>query len=166
MIDLIEYARFLVSGKGDSICTGRADSVFGIDYRKLARSGKKLVIFDADETLSKNHGKLPKETLALLRALLKLGFKLAILSNCGRKRREALRKMLGRLPVLVGETGNKPNREGFARLMADAGASPEKTIMVGDKPGVDLWGAYVSGIRERILVGKYSGLGGRKKKLS
>jgi len=155
MIDLVEYLKFALLPIKRGIATGRGNSVHSIDYSALGRKGANALIFDFDDTLARDGANLPEKSRKLLVSLKKRGFKIGILSNCTYWRRRALERFFSGTGIIVGKKNTKPNPEGFLELMSLMGARPEKTAMIGDKLGVDLWGAKRAGIRERILVAKF-----------
>lgn len=135
--------------------TAKYNSIYDIDYSRLNEEGIKLIIFDIDDTIMDNANALPEESLKLLKELSK-AFQVAILSNRkGRKRRDILDKTQN-LPILIENSTKKPHYKGFLKLMNHFNKTPEETAMVGDRVGMDLWGAYLSQIKTRILVEPYS----------
>lgn len=156
MIDLVEYLKFALLPIKEGIATGKEKSVRSVDYSALKRTGIRSLIFDFDDTLAKDGSPLSLEMKKFLLNLKNKGkFKIGILSNCTYWRRKELEGFFSGTGIVVGKKNTKPNPEGFLELASQIGASPEKTAMIGDKLGVDLWGAKRAGIRERILVEKF-----------
>ncbi|MBN2367640.1 HAD hydrolase-like protein [Candidatus Woesearchaeota archaeon] len=169
-MDPIEYAKFLftqIFNKQD-IVTQRAKSVYDIDYKALKKKGVKLLIFDVDDTLAGNKTGLPEKSKELLTKLSRspYNFRLAILSNCSRKRFNKLKDMVKALDIYVEEKNNKPDKKGYLSIMEHFKINPDKTAMIGERIGTDLWGAYISGISHRILVLPFSEVFPSKKPVS
>ena len=156
-MDIKEYIRFLFTQvfNKQKIITKKAESVFDINYKKLKKKGVKLLIFDVDDTLTGHKDIIEKESLELLKKLTK-DFRISVLSNCGPSRKKELEKYFKNLKVFVEPTSKKPSRAGFVNIMNHFNILPENTAMIGDKVSMDIWGAYVSGIKERILVEPWS----------
>ncbi len=156
MIDIVEYLKFAILPIKGWIATGRVNSVRSVDYSALRRKGVNALIFDFDDTLARDGRLLSLEMKKFLLNLKNKGkFKIGILSNCTYWRRKELEGFFSGTGIIVGKKNTKPNPEGFLELASQIGASTEKTAMIGDKLGVDLWGAKRAGIRERILVEKF-----------
>lgn len=152
-MDAIEYFRFLGSViSRRSVLTDRARSIYDIDYDKLRMQGVRLLIFDADDTLTGNKDRIPERSARLL-ARLKKRFRVAVHSNCSPKRHADLTRSLD---VYVQKDARKPGKEGFVSLLEHFSVRPQRAAMIGDRIGTDLWGAFVCGIGHRILVTPYS----------
>ncbi len=155
-MDFIEYFRFLRHSifVRTKTYTQKNESVFSIDYSKLKKDGVKLLIFDVDDTLTWNLGRLEEKTIALLKDLSKK-FKIAIFSNCSKNRRKKLSIMLSGLDIYIVPIGGKPGKQGFLHTIGHFRIKPENIAMIGDRMGTDIWGAYVTNIKERVLVKGY-----------
>ncbi|MBD3363542.1 HAD-IIIA family hydrolase [Candidatus Dojkabacteria bacterium] len=130
-------------------------TVFDINFLKL-KSDYDLVIFDFDDTLAGYHDKLGEKSRKLLKELVDLGFKVAIYSNSPRKRIKKDLDFFAELKLFVSYTKNKPNPKGYFEIMQEFDINPNRTVMVGDMPITDMYGAYLAGIKKRILVHPYS----------
>jgi predicted HAD superfamily phosphohydrolase YqeG len=158
MIDLIEYLRFALLSllARPSIATGRARSVFEIGYKAMRKKGISHFIFDVDDTLTGNNDPLPGKSQTLLAGLAKQGFKVTLFSNCAGNRLAYLKRVGIKLGAYTEPFGSKPSVRGFISILKKQKAAASASAMIGDRAGADLWGAYLSGIRERILVEPYS----------
>ena len=111
----------------------------------LARRGISLLLCDLDYTLAPRS--VPEPDAALRRWLAGLqnaGITVMILSNNRSSRRvETFCSSLG--IRYVGHAG-KPSSRGYREAMAQAGAAPEQTAMLGDKLLTDILGANRSGV--------------------
>jgi HAD superfamily phosphatase (TIGR01668 family) len=153
---IIEYLKFLFHSVfvRKQIQTQESDSVFSVDYGVLKKKGARLLIFDVDDTLTWHRGRLEEKTLRLLRKLSK-NFRISVFSNCEDRRRRQVAQMLSGLDLYIAPMGGKPGKDGFIHIMEHFKIKPEGTVMIGDRMGTDIWGAYAVGIRFRILVGDY-----------
>ena len=111
----------------------------------LARHSIDLLLCDLDYTLAPRSMPEPDETLYnWLEGLQSGGVTVMILSNNRSSRRvETFCKTLG--IRYVGHAG-KPSPRGYREAMAQAGASPAHTAMLGDKLLTDVLGANRSGV--------------------
>jgi uncharacterized protein len=155
-MDLRSYLRFWTKlphhGK---LNTNSCKSVFDVNYRELEKKGVKLLIFDVDDTLSGYNDKLPQKSIDLLQKLVSK-FKIALLSNRSKKRREELLDKVKHLGVYVAPCSSKPSVKGFINVFSHFKINPESCAVLGDKIGTDIWGAMNSKVPYRILVQPYS----------
>jgi HAD superfamily phosphatase (TIGR01668 family) len=138
------------------IITGRSKSIYDINFDKLKQDGVKLIIFDYDDTLTGFHDDLTIESKELLFGLEKENFDIAILSNFPPHREDSLIKNIEGHNIYLEKESNKPSTTGYKKIMNKFNLKGDQTAMVGDKVGTDLWGAYLSGIKYRVLVDPYS----------
>jgi predicted HAD superfamily phosphohydrolase YqeG len=157
-MNIPSYLWFFLSQffKPQEIVTLCKQSIYQIDYALLHRHGTRLLIFDVDDTLSGNEDSLPEKSITLIKRLRKSGFTIALYSNCTRKRRRYLIEESRKLGLLLEASSSKPAPRGYIHIMDSAKISPGHTAMIGDRPGMDLWGALLAGIPARILVRPYS----------
>ena len=111
----------------------------------LERLGVRLLLCDLDYTLAPKSVPRPDDALrAWLAACRDAGVTVMILSNNRSSRRvETFCSSLG--IRYVGHAG-KPSSRGYREAMAQAGAAPEQTAMLGDKLLTDILGANRSGV--------------------
>ncbi|MDD3647315.1 MAG: HAD hydrolase-like protein [Candidatus Dojkabacteria bacterium] len=159
-----KYVQFWIKGVFGRvrILTENKKSVFEIDFQNL-KAKTDLVIFDFDDTLVEFGGRLNSDMSDLLKRIIDMGYKVAVFSNCTKQRTAELNKVLTPLGIYNVVRSDKPSPEGFIDAMKHFDVSPERTIAVGDKIGTEMYGAYLAGIRYRILVEPFSYVfGGRK----
>lgn len=157
------YAKFwLETLFKNNFASYTAKSIHAINYDDYFQKGYRLLIFDYDDTLTDFHGNLSQQTKDLLK-FLSTGYKIAILSNFPPKREKSMKRNFEGLDVYFCKDSNKPNTAGYEEIMNHYKINNEKTIMIGDKVGTDLYGAYRAGIAKRILVEPYSKVFGGKK---
>ena len=154
---LTKYLGFLFSSK---TITMRANTPYDIDYGKLKQNGVMALIFDYDDTLAEFNGSFSPQAHDLLKKLNK-NFKIAIVSNCCNSRKDELTREYPY--VYVHLASFKPAQEGYFEVLNRISVQAGKTAMIGDRPAIDLYGAYLAGIKERILVKPYSEVFGGKK---
>ena len=111
----------------------------------LERLGVRLLLCDLDYTLAPKSVPRPDDALrAWLAACRDAGVTVMILSNNRSSRRvETFCSSLG--IRYVGHAG-KPSSRGYREAMAQAGAAPGQTAMLGDKLLTDILGANRSGV--------------------
>lgn len=161
------YLQFLAKGlTTGNLVTDRKESVVDIDFKELKAQGAQLLIFDFDDTLGEFHAtSLPTNVKELL-VYLQKDFKLALFSNCTPERNEILNQVFRGIDIYMVERSDKPNRAGYEEIFDHFSISAANAVMVGDKVGTDMWGAYISNVKHRILVEPYSEVfGGRKTKI-
>ena len=152
-----KYIAFLLTPK---IITSQASSPYSINYDLLQQNGVTTLLFDFDDTLAEFNGPFSQKEHELLKKLIP-NFKVAIISNCNASRKNKLIKEYNY--VYIPPLSFKPFPEGYLEVLEQFNALPEQTAMIGDRPGTDLYGAYLAGIKERILVRPYSKVFGGKK---
>lgn len=123
-----------------------AASVFDVDYERLWLQGLRALLFDLDDTLGRRGSdSLGAETLCLLDRLQARGFRLGILTNRKRGAADAVVAALaGKYAVF--DVARKPSRKGFSAALAQLGAVPATSAMIGDRRLTDILGAHRSGI--------------------
>lgn len=113
------------------------DDVSEIDFAVLNESGYKLVVFDFDNTLEPwKSTSISKDRILLLKAVERLGMKVAIISN-GKK--ERIQKVASAIPGLyaVGEA-RKPFPIKVSKLAKSLGIPPHKIVIIGDQLFTDV----------------------------
>jgi len=132
-----------------------ARSIFDIDYPRLYRAGKRVLLFDLDNTLGgRRPRRLYPQVKELLERITQMGFKVGILTNRRIGTNDPVIHSLGeRYPVVV--RAGKPRRRGFRAILAQLDASPAEAVMIGDRLLTDVIGANRLGIYSiRIRPGK------------
>jgi HAD superfamily phosphatase (TIGR01668 family) len=113
------------------------DSVFEIPYRELKAAGIKAIIFDIDNTLAEYRFSSPPEnTVNLIRKLEKLGLKVCLLTNNGKRSLERFNRVL-KLPAY--SKGRKPLAGKARKAMREMKVTPSETAVVGDQVLTDVW---------------------------
>lgn len=112
--------------------------IFSIDYKKLKKTGIKVLLFDFDNTIiEKGNYKIKEETLKLF-SKLKKEFIVYIVSNSiHAKKIKTISEELN-LPY-IGNSG-KPFKRGFKKLQL-TNVKPNEIAMIGDQLITDVWGA-------------------------
>ncbi|MBU0976088.1 MAG: HAD-IIIA family hydrolase [Patescibacteria group bacterium] len=159
-----KYIEFWLKGilGRKKVIIDRIKSVSEIDFRGLKTSAD-LAIFDFDDTLVEFGGQLNSDMFDLLKKLKSMKYEVAVFSNCSKQRTEELDKILKPLGIYNVVRSDKPSPKGFIETMKHFDISPEKTIAIGDKIGTEMYGAYLAGIKFRILVEPFSYIFGGKK---
>jgi HAD superfamily phosphatase (TIGR01668 family) len=118
-----------------------ADTIFDVDYARLHAAGKRILLFDLDNTLGRRGMEyLPGRIVDFLVSLGARGFAVGVLTN---RRRNADDPAVGvlREHVPVVHAAGKPARRGFLELLAKLGGSPADAVMIGDRRLTDVLGA-------------------------
>lgn len=163
-MDYSKYLQFWTKGilGKKKIITDKKESVYGIDFESLKKDVD-LVIFDFDDTLVDFKGQLDSDMSDFLDVLIQKGYKIGVFSNCSEQRSEELHGILDPLGIYSVQRSDKPSPAGFVEVMEHYQISPDKTIAVGDKLGTEMYGAYLAGIKYRILVEPFSSVFGGKR---
>lgn len=121
-------------------------SVRDLDLPWLLSAGKRVLLFDLDNTLCRHGTKtLDCRVIEYLESIQAAGFRVGILTNRRRNDRDPIVKDLCKLLPVVSRAG-KPKRSGFIRLLKSMNAQPEDAVMIGDKRWADILGANRMGI--------------------
>lgn len=127
------------------IPTHVCDSIYDIDWKRLADSGVKLVLADLDNTLIPYSVSLPNDELREWKnSLEELGMTLFVLSNSRKSHR--CPDFCKALDVPCRRRSRKPSVRGFVETMEKYGVTPEQTVMLGDQIFTDVLGANRAGI--------------------
>lgn len=140
--------------------TDYEQSLFRIKFEEI--KNLKLIIMDFDDTLTDHLGELKLKEQSLLERLGK-NYKLAFYSNSSDRRTKELDKISSKLKIYNVRISEKPDTKGFREILKHFKIKSSETLMIGDKIGTDIYGAYLAKIPTRILVKPYSQkFGGRK----
>jgi hypothetical protein len=121
-------------------------SIFGIDFPRLYKQGKRALIFDLDKTLGgRRPPQLEPRVLDLLERLTDMGFQIGILTNRRRVDRDPVIEQLSQRYPLH-HAARKPSKTGFLALLSAMGVRPQQAVMVGDRLLTDILGANRLGI--------------------
>lgn len=122
------------------------ESLFEIDYQRLFAAGKRALLFDLDWTLGGYRSRrLQPEVAQLLEGLIRIGFKVGILTNRRRMKDDPVIAILAqRYPLL--HTAGKPAKKGFLSLLEQLETPGEQAVMIGDRILTDIIGANRLGI--------------------
>lgn len=118
-------------------------STYSIDFKALAESGKKAVIFDIDNTLVPHGAPADERAISLFENLHALGYSTMLLSNNKEPRVKSFAQQVQSSYIYK---AGKPGQAGYRRAMEQMQSSPENTIFVGDQLFTDIWGAKKAGI--------------------
>lgn len=115
-------------------------TVFDIDYKKLYDEGKKIIIFDLDNTLLSYSENEPKEdVINLINNIKEIGFTLVILSNNHNKR---LSRVGNILKIKAFANAKKPLKFGYKRILKRFKQfTKNEFICIGDQLMTDCLGA-------------------------
>ena len=133
------------------IPTKIAKSIYDIDYNELYASGKRIILFDLDNTLISYYEDIPNQKLIEFgKMLLSSGFKVYVLSNNRGKR---IGKFLETFPAT--DSGNlmkKPFAYKIKKFLKNHNITNySEIIMIGDQLVTDILCANNVGV-ESILV--------------
>jgi len=128
--------------------TVNVGSIFTYDFAAAYAAGKRLVLFDIDNTFVPHGAPADDKTKELIARLKEMGFSLYAISN---NKSPRVRKFCDAVDVPFICKAGKPSGKGYREAMQRAGAAPAETIFFGDQIFTDIWGANRAGI-ESILV--------------
>lgn len=157
MIDVKQYIKLYFNpiARHKKLFSKRMKSIYKLDVKSIDKKIK-VIIFDVDDTLRGHLDVMPKKTIMFLKSLDKKGFKIALFSNMTLKQKEDLKKLMKGVRVIYGRCNNKPSPKGYFDLFSREKVKPENVMVMGDRIGTDMFGAYLAGIKERVLVEPYS----------
>jgi len=125
------------------------DTVFDVPYDQLWQNEIRGLIFDLDNTLAPYAESQPSaKTVALIKRLQRIGFKVSLLTNNTNKRLELFSKPLG-LPGFANAA--KPLTRGVRKAMKQMGTKKGYTAIIGDQILTDVWAGRNAGLKT-ILV--------------
>lgn len=130
-----------------------AQSIYRINYKKLASSGIKIIIFDLDNTIAPvNVSEPPKEAIDLMFEIKNLGMRPILMSNSGKKRVEPFRN---KLEIDSCASAGKPMQKNYTKIKNIYKMTGEQIACVGDQFLTDILGANNAGMTS-ILVNRIS----------
>lgn len=123
----------------------RFEKITDITLSDLERDGIKLLLLDADNTLSYHGSKKPYPGVPeWIEEIRKSGIKLVIVSNNSRRRIEPFAKELG-LPFV--SKSAKPLPKGFLEACEKMKIMPDKAAVIGDQVFTDVIGGNLIGAK-------------------
>jgi len=123
----------------------RFNTVLDISAEDLKSAGAKLVMLDADNTLSLHGSQEPlKGVPEWIEEIKKSGIKLVIISNNSKNRIKPFAEKLG-LPFVY--KGAKPLPKGFKKACKMFGVLPKETAVIGDQIFTDVLGGNLFGAK-------------------
>lgn len=116
-----------------------AQSIYRINYKKLADKGIKCIIFDLDNTIAPVDINEPsKEAIDLMFDIKDLGIRPILMSNSGKKRVEPFRN---KLEIDSCASASKPLSKNYKKILEVYKLKPEEVACVGDQLLTDIFGA-------------------------
>jgi len=136
--------------------TETVETIFDVDYARLRAAGKRVLLFDLDNTLGRRGMEhLPERIIDFLSSLSERGFVVGVLTNRKRNAEDpAVRTLRAHVPVV--HAAGKPAGRGFRELLDLLDGSPADAVMIGDRRLTDILGANRLGIHS-IRVRSRSG---------
>lgn len=126
--------------------TRNVHSVHSIDYDELWEAGKRVLVFDLDNTLCRRGmDQIPETSQRLLRLLKSKGFRVGVLTNRrGGDEDPAVAELRRTVPVV--HAAGKPRRRGYIELLDRLCGTSEDSVMIGDRRLTDVCGANRMGL--------------------
>lgn len=119
------------------------------DVPLTALGGARVLLLDADNTLSPWRGAVPDPAAARwVESAKAAGFRLCIASNSDAERLRPLEEALG-IPAFP--RAGKPLPSGLRRIAREMGASPDACALIGDQLLTDVLAARLAGMRAVLL---------------
>jgi len=127
------------------------ETIYDIDFTRLHACGKRILLFDLDNTLGRRGMRhLPGSILVFLRSLVERGFAVGVVTNRRRNADSpAVHDLRTQVPVV--HAAGKPGRRGFLELLVRLDGTAADAVMIGDRRLTDILGANRLGIHS-ILV--------------
>jgi HAD superfamily phosphatase (TIGR01668 family) len=128
-----------------------AATIFDVEYDRLYRNGKRVILFDLDNTLGAGkQDDVSSDVIELLDGLVATGFRVGIISNRRWIREDTpLLRLRGRFAVRF--RARKPRRAGFVALLEELKGTTDEAVMIGDRRITDVAGANRMGIYSFLL---------------
>lgn len=119
------------------------------DVPLTALGGARVLLLDADNTLSPWRGAVPDPAAARwVESAKAAGFRLCIASNSDAERLRPLEEALG-IPAFP--RAGKPLPSGLRRIAQEMGAAPDACALIGDQLLTDVLAARLAGMRAVLL---------------
>ncbi len=119
------------------------------DVPLTALGGARVLLLDADNTLSPWRGAVPDPAAARwVESAKAAGFRLCIASNSDAERLRPLEEALG-IPAFP--RAGKPLPSGLRRIAREMGAAPGACALIGDQLLTDMLAARLAGMRAVLL---------------
>ena len=123
----------------------RFEKITDITAADLEKAGAKLVLLDADNTLSLHGSQEPFSGVSeWIEEIKKEGFQLVIISNNSESRIKPFADKLG-LPFVFKSA--KPLSKGFKKATEKFGFEPKETAVIGDQVFTDVLGGKLFGAK-------------------
>jgi len=131
-----------------------ASSIFEIDYGKLYSAGKRVLLFDLDNTLGEGRPKaLSPQVRSLLTRLRDMGFRIGVITNRRRADEIAVFRELREYAPLY-HRAKKPLKRAFLSVLDKLDATADQATMIGDRRLTDVFGANRLGIYTILIRGR------------
>ena len=128
--------------------TAYVASIYDYDLSAAYARGKRLILFDIDNTLVPHGAPADGRTEAFFRMLKESGFRTCLISNNNEKR---VRPFAERVGAEFTCKAGKPLRKGYTAAMAAMETKKEETLFIGDQILTDVLGANNAGIRSFLV---------------
>ena len=141
---------FSENGRGEAFLSVlkadyRFEKITDITAADLEKAGAKLVLLDADNTLSLHGSQEPFSGVSeWIEEIKKEGFRLVIISNNSESRIKPFAEKLG-LPFVFKSA--KPLSKGFKKATEKFGFEPKETAVIGDQIFTDVVGGKLFGAK-------------------
>lgn len=125
-------------------------TVYDIDYNKLYSEGKRIILFDLDNTLAPyDQFTIDDKIITFFNQLIDIGFKIAIISN---NKKNRLETFLNGTKYLYVHYALKPLRYGYNKMYKLLGKPDKSTVItIGDQMLTDCLGSNRFGF-DSLLV--------------
>ncbi len=124
------------------------ESIWQYDFEKAYASGKKLILFDIDNTVAPHGAPASEETVKQFLRIKKLGFRFMAISN---NNEERVKKFAEKVRADYVFDAEKPSAKGYEEAIKKAGVSKAEALFFGDQIFTDILGANRAGI-DCVLV--------------
>lgn len=123
-------------------------SIYEYDFAAAYERGKRLILFDIDNTFVPHGAPADARSLKLIESLKQMGFSLCAVSN---NREPRVKKFCDAVKVPYIYKAGKPSASGYRKAAKLAGVPVDRVLFFGDQIFTDIWGANRAGISS-VLV--------------
>ena len=119
-------------------------SIYEYDFEKAYNEGKRLILFDIDNTLVPHGAPADERAIELFKRLHQIGFRTCLISNNKEPRVKSFCDQVGSTYIFK---AGKPKTNGYRQAMDMLGSRPDNTLFIGDQIFTDVLGARLCGLR-------------------
>ena len=120
-----------------------SESIYSFDFDMAYADGKRVILFDIDNTMVPHGASADERSLTLIRSLKEKGFRLCAVSN---NREPRVKNFCDAAGVDYVYSAGKPEKRGYLKAIEWLGAAAGEAVFFGDQIFTDILGANRAGI--------------------